>query len=749
MSWQQGYSQEQVSIIPQPTSLLTGSGTFQANSTTRLQVINYGKDAEAVRFNQIQIFGEAYNLPPIVTGKMQNSNVVVLQIDQSMSNVKGAYSLSITPNRILIKSQSDEGIFYGIQTLKQLIPIGSTLINTKLPALEISDSPKFQWRGMHLDVSRHFFSLDYLKTYIDRLAGYKFNKFHLHLSDDQGWRIEIDKYPNLTKTGAWRDLNDQDSSCLRMAKTNPDFNLPENFFKTIDGKQKYGGFYTKAEMRALIAYAAQRKVTIVPEIDMPGHMMAAIQSYPGLTCGSQTSWGKTFSTPLCPCKEEVYTFVQNVLTEIADLFPSEYIHIGADEVEKTTWESSAGCQALMKKEGIENVAQLQSYFVKRIEKFLQSKGKKMIGWDEVLEGGVSPSTTVMYWRGWEKDAPKVAAKNGNNVIMTPTDYSYFDYPQDARTLERLYKARVIPEGLTPAEQNNIIGVQGNLWTEYIPTTARLEYMLFPRALALAELAWSSTSDFSDFTKRMDQHFRRLDAMNINFRMPDIVNLQESVVFTDSTTLTLNKPNIVSSIRYTTDGTDPLLSSAAYLSPIKIYRSQNVKIAAFTDRNRKGEVFTISFDKQTYLPPLPAMTNLQQGLRAVYVEGKIANLKSLPSLTPVKQYTLQGLAIPSDHRKGSFGMVYTGFIQIEKEGIYTFYLNADDGASLTIGNRLVVDNDGPHSPKEKSGQIALGAGIHAFTIPFFEAGGGYTLGLRWEGPGIPLQKFPDQNFFYKN
>ncbi|RYE54748.1 MAG: beta-hexosaminidase [Sphingobacteriales bacterium] len=605
-----------------------------------------------------------------------------------------------------------------------------------IPVVHIEDSPKFQWRGMHLDVSRHFYSISYLEKFIDLLAFYKFNTFHLHLTDDQGWRLEIKKYPKLTETGAWRELNDQDLSCLEMAKTNPDFDLPKEFLKTVNGKTLYGGSYTQDEMAGLIRYAQARKITIVPEIDMPGHMMAAIRSYPGLTCKAEDGWGKTFSTPLCPCNEQVYTFVEDVLTEIVKLFPSKYIHIGADEVEKTTWESSENCKDLMKKEGIKDVNGLQSYFVKRIEKFLNSKGRKMIGWDEVLEGGVDSSTTVMYWRGWEKEAPKKAARAGNKVIMSPTDYSYFDYQQDERTLEKLYNAKVIPDGLTDLEQQNIIGVQGNIWTEYIPSIARLEYMIFPRVLAMAELGWATERDHKDFDKRLQWQYGLLEKRGINFRMPDIGNIKERMVFTDVSSLQITKPPIIHSLRYTTDGSAPGINSSEYVKQLEINQAQTIKIAGFTRSGRRGDVSTIVFDKQTYLTPELKIEAVKPGVSAEYFPGAFKSLKAIPKSGMGKQEFLNELDVPKKYvHPSGFAVLYSGYINVPEKGIYTFYLNADDGASLTIGDRLVIDNDGPHAPKEKNGQIALDAGLHFFKLPFFEAGGGYTLELKWEGPGI--------------
>ena len=368
-------------------------------------------------------------------------------------------------NKITLKAGQPAGMFRAIQTIRQLLPVhiekpAKPVASLTLPAVTIQDQPAYAWRGMHLDVSRHFYSIDYLKTFIDRLALYKFNTFHLHLTDDQGWRIEIKAYPKLTSIGGWRTFNNQDSVVLKRAVTNPDFDLPKQFIRQQDGQTQYGGFYTQTQMRDLIAYAAARHIDIVPEIDMPGHLSAAIKAYPFLSCTGQDGWGKTFSVPVCPCNEPTYTFMETVLSEIIALFPSQYVHIGADEVEKSTWAKTPACLELMKREKLNNVEELQSYFVHRIEQFVQSKGKKLMVWDDALEGGLKPSSTVMYWRSWVKNAPQKAAQNGNNVVMTPVSHLYFDSQPNIQSVENVYNLPVVPEGIPASQTGQFSGRAG-------------------------------------------------------------------------------------------------------------------------------------------------------------------------------------------------------------------------------------------------------------------------------------------------
>ncbi|WP_262490195.1 beta-N-acetylhexosaminidase [Hymenobacter coccineus] len=394
-------------LIPYPAALVPGPGIFLITRATRLALPGAAKvfRQEAGQLQSLLANGLGQ---PLKLADKAAANTIVLAYDAAIGAPEG-YRLTVTPQRVTLAAREPAGMFRAVQTVRQLLPPsieragpGAPL---QLPALRIQDQPAYAWRGMHLDVARHFFSVAYLKKHLDLLALYKFNKLHLHLTDDQGWRIEIKKYPELTAQGAWRTFNSQDSSCIRKSKDNPDFALDPQHLRQRNGRTEYGGFYTQAQLRDVIAYAGARHIEIIPEIDMPGHMMAALRAYPDLSCTGSATWGKEFSVPLCPCNEGTYTFAENVLSEVAALFPSPYVHIGADEVEKTTWAQAGACTALMQREGIKDVNGLQSYFVRRIERFLQSKGKKMIGWDEVLDGGVDASATVMYWRSWVPGAP--------------------------------------------------------------------------------------------------------------------------------------------------------------------------------------------------------------------------------------------------------------------------------------------------------------------------------------------------------
>ncbi|MEO6893456.1 MAG: beta-N-acetylhexosaminidase, partial [Ginsengibacter sp.] len=396
-------------IIPYPAHLVPANGDFVIDKNTSLVVQNESFRQDAIALKQLikEVGGISLH-----ESKMANNNCIILKKDESILSQEG-YHLLITPSKIILSAKGTAGLFWGIETIRQLLPISNSISKElKIPSVEIKDQPTYGWRGMHLDVSRHFFSVDYLKKFIDRMALYKLNRFHLHLTDDQGWRIQIKKYPELTEKGAWRTFDSNDSACMKLAKENPDFEIDSSHIIHRDGKTLYGGFYTQDQMRDIIKYAAARHIEIIPELDMPGHMMAAIKIFPWLSCTGAPGQGEIFSVPLCPCKETTYEFAENVYKEIFKLFPSKYVHIGGDEVDKSTWKNFADCQNIMRKEGLKNVNELQSYFNKRMENFFHKNGKEMIAWDDVLEGGIDSSVIIMYWRGWVPKAPVEAANNG-------------------------------------------------------------------------------------------------------------------------------------------------------------------------------------------------------------------------------------------------------------------------------------------------------------------------------------------------
>ena len=456
--------------------------------------------------------------------RTKGSSQVQYKIDRDRKDLgEEGYYLEVSSTEISLSAANPIGLFYGSVILLQLLDEGERLGRSgSVPTVNISDSPRFSWRGMHLDVGRHFFTVDFVKRYIDLIAMHKMNRFHWHLTEDHGWRIEIKKYPKLTEIGAWRS-----ESLVGHYNDKP---------HRFDGI-RYGGFYTQDEIREVVEYAATRFITVVPEIEMPGHSEAALAAYPELACTEgpfevEKVWG-IHEDVYCAGKESTFEFLQNVLTEVMALFPSTYIHIGGDECPKTRWKAHDLDQIRMKEENLKDEHELQSYFVKRIERFLSSHNRRLVGWDEILEGGLPPAATVMSWRGYEGGIK--AANSGHDVIMTPTSYCYFDYYQSKDKdseplaiggflpLEKVYLFEPIPPEIDPEKVHHILGGQGNVWTEYIKTESHLEYMAMPRMSAMAEVLWSSKSDrsYKGFIARLGMsQFRRFDRMDVNYRRLD-------------------------------------------------------------------------------------------------------------------------------------------------------------------------------------------------------------------------------------
>jgi len=511
-----------LAIIPAPVSIQGLKGDFVISEKTRIILAPADDETKlAADFFANLVRNSTGISLTVEEGKRAAKGSVFMILDTAIENDEG-YELTVTHKKVIIRGGSAAGLFYAVQTMRQLMPpevespsIVEGLVLT-IPACEIKDEPEFGYRGMHLDVGRHMFPVAYIKRYIDMIALHKMNRFHWHLTEDQGWRIEISKYPNLTTTGAYRE-----ETLIGHGGRRP--------FE-FDGKP-YGGFYTKDEVKEIVEYARSKFITVIPEIEMPGHAMAALASYPELGCTGgpyevQTRWG-VFDDVFCAGKEETFSFLEDVLAEVIELFPSEYIHLGGDECPKTRWEKCPLCQKRMKEEGLRDEHELQSYFIQRIEKFVLSKGRKIIGWDEILEGGLAPEATVMSWRGTTGGIE--AARQKHDVIMTPSTYVYLDYyqcePQGEPLaiggylpLEKVYSYNPMPEELTPEEQKYILGVQGNLWSEYLNTPDQMEYMAYPRMFAVAETGWTPNQlkDFEDFLARIEVLKKRYDTIGINY-----------------------------------------------------------------------------------------------------------------------------------------------------------------------------------------------------------------------------------------
>ncbi len=515
-------------LIPLPKSAVPGRGSFAVTPTTVIAADNALK-LLGRQLSSMLAPATGFDLP-VKTGGASGGSSIALRRQPSLERTLGpeGYRLEVKPKGITISAATEAGVFYGIQTLRQLLPpeiFREARVNNvvwNVPAVSIEDTPRFSWRGAHLDTARHFMPKEFVKKYIDLMAIHKLNRFHWHLTDDQGWRLEIRKYPKLTEVGAWRKetIVGRQTSDLSNA--------------AFDGK-RYGGFYSQDDVREIVAYAAERFITVIPEIEMPGHSQEVVAAYPehGSTdqpTETRTHWG--ISPFLLKPDDATVRFMQDILTEVLDLFPGPWIHVGGDEANKTQWKASPEIQARIRDLGLKDENELQSWFIRQMDSFLTSHQRRLIGWDEILEGGLAQNATVMSWRG--VDGAVAAARAGHDAVLTPTSNTYFDYYQARPNtneplaiggflpLDRVYTWEPMPQALLPAEQKHILGVQGQIWTEYIENPKAVEYMAFPRLTALAEVAWTSTSqrDIDEFRSRLATHVLRLRILDVNFRPLD-------------------------------------------------------------------------------------------------------------------------------------------------------------------------------------------------------------------------------------
>ena len=665
------FGQNPINVIPKPVKTSAINNKFSLNPKTVIVANNTNSF-------EVQFLKESIKQQTGLEIIAKNSHKIgsrihlILEPESQFPN-KEAYQLNILGDRVAIYASTNQGLFYGIQTLLQLIPFTTNATDIKLDNLMTDDIPKFQWRGMHLDVSRHFFPKEFIKKYIDYLAMYKMNTFHWHLTDDQGWRIEIKKYPKLTEVGAWRN-----GSMIG--------HYTDQTFDDI----RYGGFYTQEEIKEIVAYAKERHITVVPEIEMPGHALAALASYPEFSCTGGPfevgkSWG-VFDDVFCP-KEETFAFLENILAEVMALFPSEYIHIGGDECPKVRWKSCSHCQKRIKDENLKDEHELQSYFIQRIEKFVNSKGRKIIGWDEILEGGLAPNAAVMSWRGTEGGI--AAAKQKHFVVMSPGSHCYFDHYQGEpknepiafggyTNVEKVYSFNPIPKELSEEESKYILGAQANVWTEYINTPEHVEYMVFPRIAALAEVLWgtSNPNEYKVFETRLIQHFERYEKKGINYSKAIFEVTSKVQPAENGVAFELKSVN-PSGIKYTTNGSEPNANSISYVTPILVTNNQTIKAAYFENGKAKS-------------------ANIEQPFFITKSTGKKIELEHQPH----KNYGIGGPFTLVDGMKGNpskFGRDWLGFWG--KDLNATIDLGKSETISKISINTLLSEGSWIYYPKE--------------------------------------------------
>ncbi|GIQ60566.1 beta-hexosaminidase [Flavobacterium collinsii] len=605
-----------IQIIPKPKQLVLKEGNFQFSAATKFVVS--GDTQKEIATVLINKFETAAGFRPEISSTIPKRNYVQFKVDATLKNE--AYLLEVNKENIVITAKGNAGFIYGLESIRQLLPEGiesksiGAAAKWEIPNLTITDEPRFQWRGLMLDLSRHFFDKNYIIETIDRLAMHKMNVLHLHLVDDQGWRIEIKKYPKLTEVGAWR-VDQENAAWNARLVTNP------------DEKGTYGGFLTQEELKEIVKYAAAKNIEIIPEIEMPAHVSSAIAAYPELACFNQRigvpSGGLWPITDIyCAGKETTFEFLQDVIDEVITIFPSKYIHIGGDEATKTNWDKCPDCQKRMKDNGLKDAHELQSYFVKRMEKYINSKGKKIIGWDEILEGGLAPEATVMSWRGTVGGTE--AARQGHDVIMSPESPCYFNFYQGPQNVEplafdaynplnKVYEFDPVVATMTPQEASHVLGGQANLWAEYITSPKASEYMIFPRLAALSEVLWSTKENrkWNDFTSRLPSLMKRYDYLGINYAKSAYLVTATSVADLSQKAIQVTLKNEFqdSDIRYVLGDKNIEHHAIKYINPIPFKETTVLKASLFQNDKPVGRIFTDTIvfhkafgHKASYLTP---------------------------------------------------------------------------------------------------------------------------------------------------
>ena len=681
---------------------------------------------------------------------------ITIQITPSLKMAEEGYRLSVTAKGVTIKAKTAKGAFYGMQSFMQLLP-AQVESATKVEGVKwvaqccnIEDAPRFGYRGFHLDPCRHFITVENVKKQLDLMSMFKVNTMHFHLTEDQGWRIEIKKYPKLTTIGSIRTEGDGSS---------------------------YGGYYTQEQIKEIVDYAAKRYITVIPEIDLPGHMMAAIAAYPNLSCKGEkwsprTVWGIE-DLVMCAGKEDMFNFLGDIFDEIVPLFPGKYFHIGGDECPKTSWKNCPTCQKRIKDEGLQAEGKhtaeerLQSYVIKRVEKMLEKRGRKIIGWDEILEGGLSENATVMSWRGTQGGIE--AAMQKHDVIMTPgSDGMYLDWyqgdskiepvtiPSPPRYLSSTYNYNPVPDTIkTLGLAHHILGVQCNNWSEYMYTNAKMEYMMYPRAVALSEIAWSplNKKNFKDFCRRLDANSIRLDEHNITYHMPlpeQPYGSCDKVVITKDTTVTFTTSRPIKMV-YTLDGTTPTPSSTVYTVPISVSGNTIIRIATVLPTGKMSKIRTVEVEKQAYAPAVKVEAP-KQGLKIKRIKGNFLKVNQLELADGTWEYTdinsLKDIKIKQIddaatlRGANNYAAIAEGYINIPEDGVY--YLSSRF-EQVWIDNKLVINNEGDvKASTTNDSSVALAKGLHPIKIVFLSnIVGGWP--SWWSKISIEMRKDSEQQF----
>ncbi len=709
-----------INLTPTPVSLQQQEGKFELTSSATFKASTPEAKGVAEFFVNKLKTSTGFNL-----AISETEGNIVLNVDPALEMNAEGYKLVVTPSNIEITAKTGAGAFYGMQTVLQLLPAeveSKSVVKTDwtLPCVTIEDAPRFAYRGVHLDPCRHFQTVEEVKRQLDVMAMLKINRMHWHLTEDQGWRIEIKKYPKLTEVGATR----------------------------IEGEgTTHSGFYTQEEAKDIVAYAAERFITVIPELETPGHELAAIAAYPHLSCtGEEVTpriiWGVE-DLVMCPGKGDMFPFLEDVVKEMVEIFPSEYFHIGGDECPKGSWKKCPDCQKLIRKEGLQAKdghsaeERLQSWVIGKMETMLAKYGKKIIGWDEILEGGLSPNATVMSWRGEEGGI--ASALQSHDVIMTPGGNGmYLDHFQgDSKiepvtiggytTLEKTYSYNPVPDTLVAmGKAHHILGVQVNTWSEYMYSNAIREYMMYPRTVALAEIAWTQNDkkDYKDFERRINNAYVRLDGIGVNYHIPQPEQPNGScnfVAFVDEVTIPFKTSRPIDVV-YTLDGSEPTPASTKYVEPLKFTESATLKIRSVLPSGKMSPTRTITVEKQA-LAPAKEVAEKKNGLQMKMAYGTYLNSAELAKATEwteknintLRELTNQEPTWENMRGVKYYGAIATGYLEIPEDGVYYF---TTENEEVWIDGKLLIDNGGEVKRfSRKDASVALAKGLHEIKVVF--------------------------------
>lgn len=730
----------EVHIIPKPLKVEVKQGSFFLKKNV---AINFPKSLT----NEGKLLRDELKKRRGVNAKYSKSAQILLRLDTS-SKIKAlgeeGYTLDVTPKGVIVRSSTAHGVYYGIQSLIQLIPTKPNNGSYKLDSVTISDKPRFPWRASHIDVSRHFYDVDFIKSYLDYMAMHKLNTFHWHLTDHQGWRMEVKKYPKLTSVGAWRkieNINHYGVRSLPTKETPEEIKarlIKDGLYKEIDGVPHYGGFYTTEQMKEVVAYAAARHITVVPEIDVPGHTQAALAAYPKLGCTNITTpykvWTRWGLGPaiICAGAEDTYEFTENVFDEVLEIFPSKLIHIGADEAHPGIvqhWEKCDDCAARIEKENLKNAHDLQNYFVNRTKKYLDSKGRTTIAWGEAFYKGMDTDTVIMSW--WDTSAGERAAAHGNPVVMTPYLFSYFNMKVDPNEngpgvrlshlpVEMVYNYEPSPLRYSETQRKNIIGYQPCIWTEEIPTTKDVEFLTYPRIAASSEVAWTQMEqrDFSDFKKRLETHYKRFDLLDIFYFVdPPVDALQNLFNYKIKTNISSDFPK--SKVYIKRPGAT---KAELYNKPITLTETSALETWAVAESGISSLPYSLNYQKVDIQPT--KLDKPKRGLK--FTKYKLDKREdNLNNATEESTGFITDLNLPSEAKGDNFAVIIEGYIYIKKDQSYSLrYTKVDDVLKVKIAGQEVLNN----RRQKNSVSFTFSPGFYPIRIEFYEYGGAEIMDL---------------------